>query len=69
MARKRRNAGPLGFGPRPDGLPRPMGTLGYAQSSIEIRLVGGDERQGVLHIKTPALMTGESTVRPIRRNA
>jgi long-chain acyl-CoA synthetase len=51
-------SGPLGFGPHPDGLPRPMGTLGYPRSGIEIRLVGGDERQGVLHIKTPALMTG-----------
>jgi long-chain acyl-CoA synthetase len=51
-------SGPLGFGPHPDGIARPMGALGYPRPGIEIRLVDGDERQGVLHIKTPALMTG-----------
>jgi acyl-CoA synthetase (AMP-forming)/AMP-acid ligase II len=51
-------SGPLGFGPHPDGIPPPMGTLGYPRPGIAIKLVGGDEQQGVLHIKTPALMSG-----------
>ena len=51
-------SGPLAFGSHPDSLPRPMGTLGHPRPGIGTRLVGGDENQGVLHIKTPALMTG-----------
>ncbi len=54
-------SGPLGFGPHPDGIVRPMGALGYPRKNIEIRFVGGAETgatQGVLHIRTPALMTG-----------
>jgi acyl-CoA synthetase (AMP-forming)/AMP-acid ligase II len=35
-----------------------MGALGHPRKGIELRLVGGDARQGVLHIRTPALMTG-----------
>jgi len=51
-------SGPIGFGAHPDGLPKPMGALGYPRVGIEMKFVGGDENQGVLHIKTPALMTG-----------
>jgi len=51
-------SGPLGFGPHPDGIPKPLGALGYPRKGIEVKLVGGDENQGVLHIRTPALMTG-----------
>lgn len=51
-------SGPLGFGPHPDGVPRPMGALGYPRRGIDVKLVGGDGNQGVLHIRTPALMTG-----------
>ncbi|NQW54820.1 MAG: acyl--CoA ligase [Rhodospirillales bacterium] len=54
-------SGPLGFGPHPDGIPKPMGALGYPRANIEVKFVGGAETgatQGVLHIRTPALMTG-----------
>jgi acyl-CoA synthetase (AMP-forming)/AMP-acid ligase II len=51
-------SGPLGFGPHPDGVPKPLGALGYPRKGIEVKFVGGDENQGVLHIRTPALMTG-----------
>ncbi len=54
-------SGPLGFGPHPDGIVRPMGALGYPRRNIEIKFIGGTETgptQGVLHIRTPALMSG-----------
>jgi long-chain acyl-CoA synthetase len=51
-------SGPIGFGPHPDGIATPKGALGYPRSNIEVKFVGGDDRQGVLHIRTPALMTG-----------
>ncbi len=51
-------SGPLGFGPHPDGIAKPMGALGYPRKSIEVKFVGGDARQGVLHIRTPANMSG-----------
>ena len=54
-------SGPLGFGPHPGGIPKPMGSLGYPRKGIEVKFVGGAETgptQGVLHIRTPALMTG-----------
>ncbi len=51
-------SGPLGFGPHPDGIAKPLGALGYPRKGIEVKFVGGDENQGVLHIRTPALMTG-----------
>ena len=54
-------SGPLGFGPHPDGLPKPMGSLGYPRQGIGVKFVGGAETgptQGVLHIRTPALMSG-----------
>ena len=54
-------SGPLGFGPHPDGKPKPAGSLGYLRKNIEVKFVGGAETgptEGVLHIRTPALMTG-----------
>ena len=51
-------SGPIGFGPHPDGVPKPPGALGYPRKGIGVRFVGGDDSQGVLHIRTPALMTG-----------
>ncbi len=54
-------SGPLGFGPHPEGIPKPMGALGYPRRNIEVKFVGGAETgptEGVLHIRTPALMTG-----------
>ena len=54
-------SGPIAFGPHPDGIPKPMGALGHLRKNIEVKFVGGTETgatQGVLHIRTPALMTG-----------
>jgi long-chain acyl-CoA synthetase len=51
-------SGPLGFGPHPDGIAKPLGALGYPRKGIDVKFVGGDENEGVLHIRTPALMTG-----------
>lgn len=54
-------SGPIAFGPHPDGVPKPMGALGYPRKNIEVKFVGGattGPTEGVLHIKTPALMTG-----------
>jgi long-chain acyl-CoA synthetase len=51
-------SGPLGFGPHPDGLAKPPAALGYPRKGIEMKFVGDDPNQGVLHIRTPALMSG-----------
>lgn len=51
-------SGPIAFGPHPDGIAKPLGALGYPRKGIEVKFVGGDENQGVLHIRTPALMSG-----------
>ena len=54
-------SGPIAFGPHPQGIPKPMGALGYPRKGIEMKFVGGAETgptQGVLHIRTPALMSG-----------
>jgi acyl-CoA synthetase (AMP-forming)/AMP-acid ligase II len=51
-------SGPIAFGPHPDGIPKPPSALGHPRKSIEVRLVDGDTHQGVLHIRTPALMSG-----------
>jgi long-chain acyl-CoA synthetase len=52
-------AGPSVFGPHPSGLPAPPLSLGYPRSSISWRLVDGPtESQGVLALRTPALMRG-----------
>jgi long-chain acyl-CoA synthetase len=51
-------SGPIAFGAHPKGMPKPLGALGYPRQGIEMKLVGGDADQGVLHIRTPALMSG-----------
>src|SRR5258706_16112619 len=54
-------SGPIAFGPHPQGIARPKGALGYPRKDIEVKFVGGAETgptQGVLHIRTPAQMTG-----------
>jgi acyl-coenzyme A synthetase/AMP-(fatty) acid ligase len=54
-------AGPVVFGPHPDGVPRPDLALGYPILGVRVRLVDGDDFDadtGVLHLKTPALTPG-----------
>jgi len=53
-------AGPVVFGPHPDGLPQPELSVGYPHPAVELRLVDGNERadQGVLEMKCPAVMLG-----------
>jgi acyl-CoA synthetase (AMP-forming)/AMP-acid ligase II len=54
-------AGPVVFGPHPDGLPQPELSVGYPHPKVSLRLVDGDNRnadQGVLEMKCPALMLG-----------
>jgi acyl-CoA synthetase (AMP-forming)/AMP-acid ligase II len=54
-------SGPVAFGPHPRGLPRPDVALGYPADGVDVRLVAGedfDADEGVLQIRTPALMPG-----------
>jgi acyl-CoA synthetase (AMP-forming)/AMP-acid ligase II len=54
-------AGPVVFGPHPQGLPQPEASVGYPHPAVALRLVGGDggpAEQGVLEMKCPALMLG-----------
>jgi long-chain acyl-CoA synthetase len=54
-------SGPVAFGPHPHGLPRPDVALGYPAEGVDVRLVAGedlDADEGVLQIRTPALMPG-----------
>ena len=51
-------SGPIGFGAHPQGIAKPLGALGYPRQGIEVKFVGGDANQGVLHIRTPANMSG-----------
>ena len=51
-------SGPIAFGPHPGGVAKPLGALGYPRKGIEVRLVDGTQDQGILHIRTPALMAG-----------
>ena len=53
--------GPVAFGPHPRDLPRPDAALGYPAEGVDVRLVAGDDfdaDEGVLHLRTPALMPG-----------
>lgn len=53
--------GPVAFGAHPRGLPRPDIALGYPADGVDMRLVDGanlDADEGVLHLRTPALMPG-----------
>jgi acyl-CoA synthetase (AMP-forming)/AMP-acid ligase II len=54
-------AGPVVFGPHPDGQPTPELSVGYAHPAVQLRLVDGPNRdaaEGVLEMRCPALMTG-----------
>jgi len=54
-------AGPVMFGPHPDGRHQPDMALGWPRPDVEVRLVGPDGRdcdEGMLWIRTPANMTG-----------
>jgi len=54
-------AGPVVFGPHPNGLPQPEASVGYPHPQVQLRLVDGDNRdadQGGLEMKSPALMNG-----------
>lgn len=54
-------AGPVVFGPHPDGLAQPEMSVGFKHRLVELRLVDGDNRgasQGVLEMKCPAVMSG-----------
>jgi acyl-CoA synthetase (AMP-forming)/AMP-acid ligase II len=54
-------AGPVVFGPHPEGLPQPDMSVGYPHPNIELRLIGEDGKPsdlGVLEMKSPALMNG-----------
>jgi acyl-CoA synthetase (AMP-forming)/AMP-acid ligase II len=54
-------AGPVVFGPHPDGRPMPAIALGWTRPGVEVRIVGADGRdadEGVLWMRTPANMRG-----------
>jgi len=54
-------AGPVVFGPHPDGRARPEMALGWPLADVKVRLVDGEGREtdeGVLVHHTPATMTG-----------
>lgn len=54
-------AGPVVFGPHPDGRPRPDMALGWPLPGVQVRLIdaeGRDTDEGVLVQRTPATMTG-----------
>jgi len=57
-------AGPVVFGPHPDGIPQPELSTGYPHPEVELRLVrdgrevqGNDPEGGALEMKCGALMT------------
>lgn len=49
---------PIMFGPHPDGLPRPLHSIGWPLPTTEIRLVGGTADEGRLLVRTPGMMSG-----------
>src|SRR5262249_26524348 len=54
-------AGPVVFGPHPDGLPQPEMSVGYPHPLVTLRLVDDTGRtadQGALEMKAPAVMNG-----------
>jgi long-chain acyl-CoA synthetase len=54
-------AGPVVFGPHPDGLPLPELSIGYPHPAVSLRLVDAEKHaadQGVLEMKCPAVMLG-----------
>ncbi len=54
-------AGPVVFGPHPDGLPQPEMSVGYPHPQVALRLIDDSGRiadQGTLEMKCPAVMLG-----------
>jgi long-chain acyl-CoA synthetase len=54
-------AGPVVFGPHPQRLAQPDMSVGYPHPKIELRLIGEDGTpadQGVIEMKSPAIMNG-----------
>src|SRR2546427_405795 len=54
-------AGPVVFGPHPDGLPQPEMSVGYPHPKVALRLIGDTGRvanQGALEMRCPAVMLG-----------
>ncbi len=54
-------AGPVVFGPHPEGIPTPPLSVGYPHPAVELRLRaadGGLGEEGVLEQKCPAMMNG-----------
>jgi len=52
-------AGPAPFGPHPDGIPRPMASVGYPLPGSEMELrEGPGPDEGVLYMRNPMLMEG-----------
>jgi acyl-CoA synthetase (AMP-forming)/AMP-acid ligase II len=54
-------AGPITFGPHPQGICAPFHSVGCSHPQVELRLVDGKNISadyGVLHIKCPGLMNG-----------
>lgn len=49
---------PIMFGPHPDGLERPLHSIGWPLPTTEWRLVGGTETEGRLLVRTPGMMSG-----------
>ncbi len=64
--------GPVPLGPRPDGRPRPDGSLGVPYPGTEAKLVGGPgPDEGELAVKNPGILAGyhnlpEETAKQIR---
>ncbi|HYL72344.1 MAG TPA: class I adenylate-forming enzyme family protein, partial [Candidatus Dormibacteraeota bacterium] len=50
-------AGPSIFEDHPQGLPRPLLSLGYPLPDVEVRLVGGSGDEGVLQVRSPAMFS------------
>ncbi|HLX15529.1 MAG TPA: class I adenylate-forming enzyme family protein [Bradyrhizobium sp.] len=54
-------AGPVVFGPHPQGLRQPEMSVGYPHPKVEVRLIGDDGKSaklGVLEMRSPAMMNG-----------
>jgi long-chain acyl-CoA synthetase len=54
-------AGPVVFGPHPQGLAQPEMSVGYPHPKVQLRLIGENGKPsdpGVLEMKSPAMMNG-----------
>lgn len=61
-------AGPSIFEDHPQGLPRPLLSIGYPLQEVEVRLVGGGiDSEGVLQVRCPAMFTEYLNLREVTR--